>query len=295
MSLSVNRAEVVGLLGPNGAGKTTFIKILATLIEPDRGKVFVGGYDVEKHPSKVRRIIGLVNTNERSFYWRLTGRQNLDFFATLYGHWGKEKEKRIDEALETVGLTNMADRRFFCYSTGQRQRLAIARALLSNARLILFDEPASSLDPLAASELARFTRNRLVNEQGMTVIWCTHNLTEAEIVSDRIAFMKNGRVVACGSLEEIRHRLAREETYEIEIEYDSLAQIRIEHPYDVLKKGSSRLVLRVKVGSDELPGFISFLCRKKVKVYSCRRIEMGLEEIFRILSSGDENWLEVEN
>ena len=285
----------MGLLGPNGAGKTTFIKILATLIEPDRGKVVVDGHDVRQSPSRVRRIIGLVNTNERSFYWRLTGRQNLDFFASLYGHEGKEKNMRIDEAFETVGLSALADRRFYGYSTGQRQRLAIARALLSDARLILFDEPASSLDPLAASELARFTQERLVREKGMTVIWCTHNLAEAEMVSDRIAFMKEGRVVMCGALDEIRHRLDRAETYEIEVGRCSLSGIRIEHPFDVAEKGPDRLILRVKIGSDQLPGLISSLCAQKVEVYSCRRIKMGLDQIFRVLASGDNIQSEVTN
>jgi len=291
----VNKAEIMGLLGPNGAGKTTFIKILATLIEPDKGRVFVGGYDVLRFPSRVRRIIGLVNTNERSFYWRLTGRQNLDFFASLYGHEGKKKRMRIDEALETVGLSALADWRFHSYSTGQRQRLAIARALLSDARLVLFDEPASSLDPLAASELIRFTRERLVGEKGMTVIWCTHNLAEAEMVSDRIAFMDKGRIVMCGALDEIRDRVDKGNVCEIEVGRCPLSDLKIEYPFDVIEKGSDRLILRVQANSSQLPGLIASLCAQEVEVYSCHRIKMGLDQIFRLLSSGNEDSQGVAN
>jgi ABC-2 type transport system ATP-binding protein len=166
ITLSVAQGEVFGLLGPNGAGKTTLIKILATLVLPDSGTASVCGYDLSKAPHHIRRMIGLVNTAERSFYWRITGRENLTFFAALYNLPGFRKQERVGELIDLVGLGEMADTMFMKYSDGQKQRLAIARALLADPAVLLMDEPTKSLDPLASSELIHFAVRELVGEQG---------------------------------------------------------------------------------------------------------------------------------
>jgi ABC-2 type transport system ATP-binding protein len=185
ISLHIRPGEIFGLLGPNGAGKTTLIKILATLVLPDRGEARVCGYDILTQPHQVRRHIGLVHTSERSFYWRLTGRQNLSFFATLHNLSGSEKKRQVEALLETVGLQEKADYAVMKYSSGQQQRLALARALLSEPQVLLMDEPTRSLDPLAASGLRRLTQQTLARKQNKTVLWCTHNLQEAHRRRDR--------------------------------------------------------------------------------------------------------------
>ena len=199
VSLSVRPGVIFGLLGPNGAGKTTLIKILATLILPDSGHASILGHDLCDHAQQVRTKIGVVNTSERSFYWRLTGRQNLIFFAALCNLSGSKGRKRIEELLDLVGLNEKADNAFMRYSTGQQQRLALARALLADPEVLLMDEPTRSLDPVAASDLRRFTIKELAERQGKTVLWCTHNLKEAGEVCGCLAIIHKGKVIASGS------------------------------------------------------------------------------------------------
>jgi ABC-type methionine transport system ATPase subunit len=147
LDLEVGRGRVFCLLGPNGAGKTTLIKVLATLVLPDGGRASVAGYDVALEPGPAKNAVGYAVSDERSFYWRLTGRQNLEFFGALYGLGGPARDRRIDELLRLAGLEEAADLRFNGYSTGMRQMLAFARALLADAAILLVDEPTRSLDP----------------------------------------------------------------------------------------------------------------------------------------------------
>ena len=160
VSLEVGPGEICGILGPNGAGKTTLIKILATLIIPDSGSAGICGYDLADQPQHVRRLIGLVNTSERSFYWRLTGRENLQFYASLYRIPRQQAKKHIDELLNLVDLIEKGDIRFQNYSTGMRQKLAIARGLLSNPRVLFVDEPTRSLDPISANAVRQFLKEK---------------------------------------------------------------------------------------------------------------------------------------
>ena len=162
VSLTVEKGEVMGLLGPNGAGKTTLIKILSTLVSPDEGKGNIAGSALDKNYLAIRRKIGLVSTNDRTFYWRLTGRDNLNFFAALYNIHGSKKKERINQVLELTDMQQKAGYRFMAYSAGQKQRLSIARAMLSEPEILLLDEATSSLDPIAARKLLHFTKETLV-------------------------------------------------------------------------------------------------------------------------------------
>ena len=153
LDLEVGRGRVFCLLGPNGAGKTTLIKVLATLVLPDGGRASVAGHDVALEPGPAKRAVGYAVSDERSFYWRLTGRQNLEFFGALYGLGGPARDRRIGELLRLAGLEEAADLRFNGYSTGMRQMLAFARALLADAAILLVDEPTRSLDPQAADRV----------------------------------------------------------------------------------------------------------------------------------------------
>lgn len=206
VTLHIWPGELFGLLGPNGAGKTTLIKLLCTLILPSAGTARIFGHDLGDG-DQVRRLIGLATGDERSFFWRLSGRENLLFFATLYGLSGREARARVDKVIRQLELTEEADRRFDGYSSGQKQRLAIARALLHRPRLLFLDEPTRSLDPTAARHLHELIRNELQQREGVTVFLTTHRLDEAERLCSRVAIMHRGRVRACGTVEELRAML----------------------------------------------------------------------------------------
>ena len=194
LDLRVEPGRVFCLLGPNGAGKTTLIKILATLVLPDGGRAAVDGRDVAREPGPAKRAVGYAVGEERSFYWRLTGRQNLEFFGALYGLRGAALDLRIAEVLRLVGLDGPADLRFNGYSTGMRQMLAFARALLADAGVLLVDEPTRSLDPRAADRVRNFLRRDLVEAGGKTVFWATHDLSEAASYAHEVAIITRGRV-----------------------------------------------------------------------------------------------------
>ena len=194
IDLDVRTGEIVTVLGPNGAGKSTFMRILATTVLPDEGSVYVAGYDVVKNSADVRRSTGLTLGDERSWYWRLSGRQNLEFFAALYGYRRRDAAERTTELLQIVGLTNAGDRRFDGYSTGMRMRLSLARALLPNPTILLLDEPTRSLDPVAAVSFREHVI-ALCREKQMAVLYTTHDLHEAAAVADRLVVLAQGRIV----------------------------------------------------------------------------------------------------
>ena len=196
VSFSVARGELVGLLGPNGAGKTTLLQVLATLAHPDQGRVTIDGVCVRSQAQHVRRMIGFCASAERGFYYRLSARENLRFFAALTGLAARNVERRIDEVLELVELSESGETLFGAFSSGMRQRLAVARALLGDPPILLLDEPTRALDPLHADALRIFIRTTLVEERGKTVVLATNLLEEAWSLCDRIAVLREGRIVA---------------------------------------------------------------------------------------------------
>lgn len=203
VDLEVEAGECFCLMGPNGAGKTTLIKILSTLVYPDKGKAFIYGADVTEHPEIVKEKIGYALSEERSFYWRLTGRQNLEFFAVLNEIRAFDREEKIDQVLKFTGLEEAAGRRFNTYSAGMRQRLAIARALLSDPEVLFVDEPTRSLDPKASHKLRSFLREEIADNRGKTVFWATHDLDEAQDYAHRLAVLNDGRIQAAGRVHEL--------------------------------------------------------------------------------------------
>lgn len=204
LSLTIRRGELFGLLGPNGAGKTTLLKILCGLVLPDQGTVDVLGVKAG-HPA-LSRVLGLVHGDERSFYWRLTARENLNFFARLYGLGRDDRRRRVDELLARVDLEKDAERRFSDFSSGMRQRLAIARALLADPPVVLMDEPTRSLDPVSAGHLRQWVRAELHSKGGKTILLATHNLREAEEMCERVAVIAKGEVRAVDSPADLRQR-----------------------------------------------------------------------------------------
>jgi len=204
ISIKIKTGELYGLLGPNGAGKTTLIKILCALVYPTAGTAYVNGKEITKQGDQIKREIGYVLSDERSFYWRLTGRQNLKFFATLNNIRGKEAEKRIDHLLEFLDLSGNADQMFKDYSTGMRRKLAIARGLINNPEIIFMDEPTSGLDPVIARKIRTLIKEKLVGQENKTVIFATHNLHEAEELCDSIAVIDRGKIKTQGHLDQIK-------------------------------------------------------------------------------------------
>lgn len=207
ITIQVKEAEIFGLIGLNGVGKTTLIKILSCLILPTEGEARVSGCDILKEEDKVKGSIGLVSGDERSFYWRLTLSQNLEFFATLYNLSRLEAKRKIEELSRLLGIGASLNQRLQECSAGIKQRLAIARSLLNNPRVLFMDEPTKSLDPLSAENLRNFIKGNLTRQQGKTVFFTTHNLSEVENFADRIAIMADGEIKACGTLEELRYRM----------------------------------------------------------------------------------------
>ncbi|NVM21042.1 MAG: ABC transporter ATP-binding protein [Desulfobacterales bacterium] len=284
VSLTVQPGEVFGLLGPNGAGKTTLIKILATLILPDSGYASICGHDLCDQPHHVRSKIGLVNTSERSFYWRLTGRQNLGFFAALCNLSDSNGKKRVDELLDLIGLNEKADTAFMKYSTGQQQRLALARALLTAPEVLLMDEPTNSLDPVASSALRKLTRKELAAKQDKTVLWCTHNLKEAEEVCDRLAIIHKGKVIASGNLDDMQSLMDGGSSYQLKIDHwpeDALQRFAFFPVRTFQNNGYVDLELKAK--EEQIPSVLKHLIGSGIKVYTCTRKETDLEEIFERL------------
>jgi ABC-2 type transport system ATP-binding protein len=209
VDLKVKKGELFGLVGPNGAGKTTLIKILATVILPDRGKVIVNGFDILKQDDRVRSSIGLVTSEVKSFYVRLTGRENLYFFANLYNLFSKKMKQKIEELAELLDIKDKLDIMYQEYSTGIKQRFAIARGLLNDAPILLIDEPTKSLDPLNAQVLRSFIREELVDKQGKTVVFTSHSLSEIENLADTIAIMNKGKIKSCGSLNSLKQEMSK--------------------------------------------------------------------------------------
>jgi ABC-2 type transport system ATP-binding protein len=203
LDIAVGRGRVFCLLGPNGAGKTTLLKVLATLVLPDGGRALVDGRDVARDPARAKAAVGFAVGDERSFYWRLTGRENLEFFAALYGLRGERRAGRVDELLRLAKLEEAAGQRFNGYSTGMRQMLGFARALLADASVLLVDEPTRSLDPQAGDRIRAFLRGELAGRQGKTVVWATHDLGEAADCADDIAVISHGRVRLAGTAAEL--------------------------------------------------------------------------------------------
>jgi len=203
LSLQIFKGEVFALLGPNGAGKTTTIRMICGLLRPTSGRIFVMGYEMPREALKARRHIGLL-PQESDIYDVLTGRENLEYFGRLYGLEGGELEKRVEEALELVGLADRADDRAGEYSGGMKRRLMVARAILHDPDIVILDEPTMGLDVFAVRRIRRLIRR--LAEGGRTVILTTNDLEDAERTCDRVAIIDKGHLIALGTLEELEEK-----------------------------------------------------------------------------------------
>ena len=215
IDFAVERGELFGLLGPNGAGKTTTIKMLITLLLPTSGSARVLGHDVVEDPRAVRRRVGYVFGGDRGLYERLSGLDNLRYFAELYGVPAREQTARIAELLELAGLAGREKERVEGYSRGMRQRLHIARGLLHKPEVLFLDEPSIGIDPVGARELRATVAD--LRSAGTTVLLTTHYMFEADELCDRIAVIADGRIVAEGTPADLKSRVGEGSVVEVEV------------------------------------------------------------------------------
>jgi ABC-2 type transport system ATP-binding protein len=295
VSLDIKEGEFFGFLGPNGAGKTTFIKMLCTLVLPSSGKASIFGHNVEKEDQTVKKLVGLVNAEERSFYWRLNGRENLQFYASINQLFGKQAKDRIDFLLKMVELDKQSDMRFQNYSTGMRQKLAIARGLLSDPKVLFVDEPTRSLDPVSAQAVRAFLKEKVIGEK-KTVVLATHNLTEAEQLCDRLAIMDHGRVIALGSVKELRALFQTHEECSLEVRnlradiFKEIGHVENVITSKLTEDGHENSIIELKIVKREqvLPRLMHILVESGAEIRNCQLKELPLEDIFaQVLNSGE--------
>jgi ABC-2 type transport system ATP-binding protein len=204
LDLSLPPGRIQAFVGPNGAGKTTLLKLVAGLLLPSEGTVRVLGRDTARDPVGVRAAVGYCITDSRSFFLRLSGRENLRFFASLNGLSGAARDRRMAEVLDELELAGVADRRVMTYSEGMKQRLAIARALVHEPRVVLLDEVGRGLDPRLRAKVFGEIRDVLARRRGVTVLMASHAMDEVRSLADGVCVMDRGRVVAGGAWDDVR-------------------------------------------------------------------------------------------
>ncbi|MEX0568876.1 MAG: ATP-binding cassette domain-containing protein [Candidatus Njordarchaeota archaeon] len=290
VSLSVREGEIFGLLGPNGAGKTTLIKILTTLLLPDSGRALVYGFDVVKHADKVKRKIGVMLMGERALYWKLTGRENLEFFGSLYKVPKNILRGRIEKIVDFLQIGDFIDRLVETYSSGQKVILAFAKALINDAPLLFLDEPTVALDPRRSLDIRR--KIKKLKENGKTIFLTTHIMQEAEELCDRVAIIDEGKIAAIGTPEELKSRLKGMSSIEIDFSGNRIEEIvnEIESidgvkkvAWDVASKDSGHIIrLRAICDSPKevLPIALEILLEKSAKIYYIKPEEPTLEDVF---------------
>jgi ABC-2 type transport system ATP-binding protein len=295
VNIKIRPGELFGLLGPNGSGKTTMIKCLSTILIPDEGTALVNGFDTRKQTQKVRASLGMVVGGERTLYWKLTARDNLMYFSSLYKMQKRHAKKRIDELLEVFQLSDRADERLEDYSTGMRQKVAIARALLHDPPILLLDEPTLGLDPNFARQIRKQIRE-LSKKQGKTVLLTTHYMDEADQLCDRVAFINSGKIVAVDTPNRLKAMVKETEHVEvtvyrppadIETHIRSLlpeAEVVKLIPGDEADGVPSRIKIIGGTTEEHVGKIIDFLRQKNVRIGSLDVGVPTLEDVFMKLT-----------
>jgi ABC-2 type transport system ATP-binding protein len=215
VSFDVREGEIFSLLGPNGAGKTTTISVLSTLYAPTSGDAVIGGHSVTREPMAARALIGVV-PQELALYDDLSARENLIFWGKMYGLFGRELRTRVGEVLEQIGLADRARERVKAYSGGMKRRVNIGVGLLHKPKLLFMDEPTVGIDPQSRRAILDSVKD--LNKQGMTVLYTTHYMEEAEELSDRVAIIDHGELIALGTQAELTHQVGENDTLILHID-----------------------------------------------------------------------------
>lgn len=292
VSFKVKYGEVVGLLGPNGAGKTTTIKILATLLLPDNGEARVAGYDVVREADKVRRNIGLMLTVEKGFYGKLTGRENLEYFAALYGINREEARRRIDEIIKLLELDKLGGdyKLFEEFSLGMKARLSLARALVNNAPVLLLDEPTLGLDPPSARKIRELVKE-LARKERKAILYTTHNMFEAELVCDRIILINKGQIVAEGTPSSLKEKIPKTKIVDFIVRDEenkikqAIPALGLRHEIKNIENNVVEIKLHAPRPEELLDEIIKTIVRNGSEIISIKIEEPTLEDVFIYFSS----------
>ena len=283
VSFDIANGEVFGLVGPNGAGKTTLLRMLSTLLVPTSGSATIAGLDVVEHAKQVRQHIGMVASNERSFFWRLTGLQNLHFFADLYHLDKRDASRWIAELLDLLDLTPVANERFESYSTGTKQRFSIARGLLHRPQVLFMDEPTKGVDPKSSAGIIALIRERIVNHARQTVIITTHNLREIEQLCQRTLIMEHGRVAYLGTTSELKRTVVGTDAYRIAVHNTPpglIEQLSAFSALPIQYYAPDVLDIRITSGTHALHQVMQTILASGTEIVDCTRVEIPIEDAF---------------
>ena len=276
LTINVNAGEIFGFLGPNGAGKTTTIRILCGLMRPTSGKAEVAGYDISTDSLKIRRVIGLLPESSGFYNW-MTPQEYMLHFAALYRIESKEAKRRVGELLERFGLADRSSVPIGYYSCGMKQKVGLARALINEPRILFLDEPTLGLDPRGQQEIRRIILE--LHEKGVTVFLSSHALSEVSSICQRVAIVNKGRLVAEGTLRELREHAGDKGTILVRIVNSDRIEQQLSHlPFqvDVNSQGDYLDVTVPESATD----FIHTFEKAGVEIYEIHRNEMTLEQVF---------------
>lgn len=287
VNLNVGRGELLALLGPNGSGKTTTVRMLSSVLSPTRGLAYVAGFDIVKQATQVRASVGVL-TEHHGFYSRMTASEYLEFFGQLYGIELPDRKLRAEQMLGEFGLSKYKQRRIGQFSRGMQQKLALARTLLHQPPVLLLDEPTSTMDP----ESARMVRDaiQILRSSDRTIILCTHNLSEAEELADKIAIIRYGEIIAQGTPQTLKTELLGPADYEVQVgSPQRLDQIRLPLDLPVISVGDTWLRFRPSNPEEENALVLQSLLDQGVKVVSLEEIPRSLEQIYlRVMNESQE-------
>ena len=291
VNLSVGPGQILALLGQNGAGKTTTVRMLTALLNPTRGWARVAGYDVAKNGRDVRASIGVL-TEQHGLYMRMSGEEYLEFFGQVYNLDAHRRKTRSEHLLEYFGLAEAAHRRIGEYSKGMRQKLALARAMMHDPGVLLLDEPTSAMDPESA-RLVRDEIARLKSSQ-RTVVICSHNLTEVEILADQIAIIYRGKILTLGTLDELKLKVLGAPEYEIKFSaaWDSTA---LEFPagVELLSRTADSVKVRVQRPVESNPVILDRLSQMSASVMALQEEPRTLEQVYLKVMSDAKGYANV--
>lgn len=284
LNLEVQEGEIFGLLGPNGAGKSTSISMICGLLPKDQGSIKVDGISIEDQPLEVKRRIGLV-PQDLALYEEMSAMDNVAFFAKLYGLRGQQLKERVEEALTFVGLQDRAKDRPSTFSGGMKRRLNIACSITHRPKLIIMDEPTVGIDPQSRNHILESVRT--LNEMGSTVIYTSHYMEEVAAISDRVAIMDQGHVIACGTQQELRARVAQEELIILTadgVTEELIQEMKLHPRVGRVTQLDHRLEIYVPSAQEELQDIL-FICGKHgTTLRSLQCEEPDLETLFLSLT-----------
>ena len=279
ISFTLRQGEVFGFLGPNGAGKTTAVKLMNGMLTPSEGSCRVFDIDPSVNPGEMHKIAGVV-TEHAQMYDKLTGFQNLVFYGNLFGIREEESKKRANELLDNLSLSDAANRKLETYSTGMRQRLSLARALIHRPKLLFLDEPTSGLDPESTQQVNKLIQ-RLAADEKITVFLCTHQLRYAQEICTSYGLIAEGMLLAAGTLEELRAKVFKGIIVEIEAE-----PFPSGIPIHNVKGSRYEIVVQ---SESEIPGIVCRIVEEGGQIYHVSAHQLTLEEIyFALISSKHE-------